>query len=724
MDLLNDSLFQALFNTSVPRIVLETNVPDFTIVTYNDAFKVATNIQTREVKGKSLWEAYDPKYSDDDGGTLLRQALTAATETAKVVSLPPFKYNILSTDQKTIETSWWELEVIPIGTIAKRPGFLLVTTHNITERLSNGNKINEGLLREENLNEELSAANEELTSTIEELKQSKNSLLELNGKLEERVVTRTNQLFTANYRTEQQRDRLRKIIDHIPSGFCILSGKDMVIEMANESILKLWHRDESVIGKPMILVFPELKDQEFPQILDNVYSTGITHGSSDARVDYIVDGERQTRYRDYSYTPLLNEKAAVESILVLVDDVTDRVLSQQREQQLTEEVAASNEELSSINEELRAANEELYQSKEELEELNRKVRASENTLKQAIETAQMGTWSANLSTDELTISERARVIHGIPDGMNLTLAQSIELIAPEYREKIQGSIQEAISNGDSFEDEYVINPMDGSKPRWLRSTGKAEYDVSSIPLSINGTILDISELKADEQRKNDFIGMVSHELKTPLTSLKAYVQMLNVKAKSAQDAFSANSLDKIEIQVNKMATMINGFLNLSRLESGKIYLSKQKFDLDHLVKDVIDETLLANSSHVINLIPCAAPVPVDADRDKIGHVISNLLSNAIKYSPRGESIEVKCEIIENMAQVSIKDDGMGIRPEDINRLFERFYRVETKNTENISGFGIGLYLSAELVHRHNGKIWAESESGVGSTFKFTLPLDK
>jgi len=730
MDLLNDLLFQALFNTDVPRIVLKTNIPDFTIVTYNEAFKITTNIQERAVKGQSLWEVYNPEYSGDDGKSLLSEALVRAIDTARPVNLPPFKYNILSKDQNTIETNWWEMEIIPVGGGTQKPELLMVTTQNITEKMISRGKIDDGLLREQNLNEELaatneelSAANEELTSTIEDLKQSQSALHELNDKLEKRVVTRTNQLFTANYRTEKQRDRLKKIIDNIPSGFCILTGKDMIIEMANDAILKLWHRDEGVIGKAIIVVFPELKEQEFPEILDSVYRTGIPHGSSDARVDYIIDGKMQTRYRDYSYTPLLDDEDKVESILVLVDDVTDRILSRQREQQLAQEVSASNEELSSINEELRAANEELYQSKAELEDLNKKVKASEKTLQQAIEAAHMGTWSADLTTDELTISDRARMIHGVPAGMNLTLTQAMEMIAPEYREKITGSIKEAIATGDNFEDEYVIMPMDGSKPRWLRSTGKIEYDADGKPANINGTILDISELKADEQRKNDFIGMVSHELKTPLTSLKAYVQMLNMKAKNANDTFTAASLDKIEIQINKMGTMINGFLNLSRLESGKIYLTKQKFDLDHLVREVIDETILATSSHIINLEPCDTPVPVNADRDKIGHVISNLLSNAIKYSPRGNSIDVKCEIIENMAQVSVKDDGMGIKPQDIDRLFERYYRVETKHTENISGFGIGLYLSAELVHRHHGKIWAESESGVGSTFKFTLPLD-
>lgn len=167
--------------------------------------------------------------------------------------------------------------------------------------------------------------------------------------------------------------------------------------------------------------------------------------------------------------------------------------------------------------------------------------------------------------------------------------------------------------------------------------------------------------------------------------------------------------------------MINGFLNVSRLESGKIYLEKQNFNLDELVREIIEETMLFTSTHTITFAPCV-PIPVYADRDKIGHVISNLLSNAIKYSPKRRDIEVKCELIDHCAQVSVKDEGMGIKSQFIDRLFEPYFRVETHHTQHISGFGIGLYISAEIIKRHGGKIWVNSESGKGSTFFFSLPV--
>ncbi|MDB5147035.1 MAG: yycG 6 [Mucilaginibacter sp.] len=232
---------------------------------------------------------------------------------------------------------------------------------------------------------------------------------------------------------------------------------------------------------------------------------------------------------------------------------------------------------------------------------------------------------------------------------------------------------------------------------------------------------DITEKKQDEVRKNDFIGMVSHELKTPLTSLTAILQVLHLKLKNTPDAFIAGALDKANMQVKKMGNMINGFLNISRLESGKILVDKQGFDMDQLLMEMIEEANITVTTHVISLVSCG-PVMLLADRDKIGSVISNLLSNAVKYSPRGKAIEVKCEIKGKDVEVSIKDEGMGVKQQDIHKLFDRYYRVQTNHTQHISGFGIGLYLSAEIIQRHDGKIWVESASGEGSTFYFSLPL--
>jgi signal transduction histidine kinase len=198
--------------------------------------------------------------------------------------------------------------------------------------------------------------------------------------------------------------------------------------------------------------------------------------------------------------------------------------------------------------------------------------------------------------------------------------------------------------------------------------------------------------------------------------------MLNNWAKKQKDNFTIGALSKVEKQVKKMLHMINSLLNLSGAEAGKIHLNKQAFVLNELISEVIEETLFITSSHHIIMAPCES-ISVNADRDKIEQVLVNLLSNAAKYSGKEDSIEVTCALHENKVTVSVRDQGMGISPQDIEKLFLPHYRVESKETEKIAGFGIGLYLCSEIIQRHNGRIWVESELGKGSTFNFTLPVN-
>jgi signal transduction histidine kinase len=167
--------------------------------------------------------------------------------------------------------------------------------------------------------------------------------------------------------------------------------------------------------------------------------------------------------------------------------------------------------------------------------------------------------------------------------------------------------------------------------------------------------------------------------------------------------------------------MINGFLNVSRLESGKMQIDLERFDLSQLVREIEEETTAAVSSHPITF----GPVPqifVNADKEKIGQVFTNLLNNAVKYSQAGSPINVSCNVQGNHLLVKVQDSGMGIGKEDLPLLFDRYYRVKEAELNHIAGFGIGLYLCSEIIKRHAGSIWAESTPGEGSTFCFTLPI--
>jgi two-component system sensor histidine kinase VicK len=339
----------------------------------------------------------------------------------------------------------------------------------------------------------------------------------------------------------------------------------------------------------------------------------------------------------------------------------------------------------------------------------------------ALAAGKLGSYDLNVATGEMLCTDQFKLNFGRSVDQQMCFQDLLEMVVPQHRDYLVHQVDKAIQNRTVYQAQYQITWPDGSL-HWISAAGSPRYSNEGKPDRIIGVTYDITEQKEDDQRKNDFIGMVSHELKTPLTSLKAYVQMLGARAKTNEDGFTVNALGKVETQVNKMSAMINSFLNVSRLESGKIHLEKQDFDLVEALTETLEEFRLINSGQDIKFYS-GGPLTVYADEEKIKHVVSNLVSNAIKYSPKNTPIEIKCELVDGMARLSVKDQGIGIKPHDIERLFERYYRVESDTTRHISGFGVGLYLSAEIIQRHNGKIWVESEPDQGSTFYFSLPLN-
>lgn len=357
----------------------------------------------------------------------------------------------------------------------------------------------------------------------------------------------------------------------------------------------------------------------------------------------------------------------------------------------------------------------------ELKKIQQDLDGSNQLLGMAIDSAEMGTWTIDTHSLEFTASARFKEIFGFYPNEEMTYEATIAQIAPQHQTLVVDAVTASIKDGKKCEIEYSLRGFHGGKLRWVRAIGNLTHYKKGKPTYFTGTIIDITAHKQDEIRKNDFIAMVSHELKTPLTSLQAYVQLLASKAKKTEDLASLGMLEKATRQVKKMSALINGFLNISQLETGKIYLNKTVFDISALIKEVVEEFGPNTTTHSIKLLECPQ-LSILGDRDKISQVLVNMISNAIKYSPNGKNITASCAKIDGRLQVSIQDEGMGIKPEDQEKLFERYHRVESKNTEAISGFGLGLYLSSEIIQRHEGKVWVESEWTKGSTFYFSLPL--
>ncbi len=474
---------------------------------------------------------------------------------------------------------------------------------------------------------------------------------------------------------EQQ---LRNLFRQAPVAIGIYRGANYMVELANEKMLEYCRlTEQEIVGYSLLNVMPSLAGLGFEKIMTEIYQTGTPFTLNDLPIVVKRNEREETIYINLTMIAIEGDNGIINGIMSVATEVTQQVLASK-----------------------------------ELEKLN-------DTLNLAMNASGMGLWKTEWGTNVLEVSPKAREIHGIPMTADLTFDGTLDVVVPEHRDRFHNAILAAVNEKGSFNENYQVQPFDGSKRKWLNSAGLVELNEQGEVKQVIGTILDITESKEDELRKNDFIGMVSHELKTPLTSLNGYIQLLTRYAERDDNIASQNHLKRAQQQINKMSSMINGFLNVSRLESGKIQLQKTTFNMNELVLEMIDEAKLTGDN---DFKATLSDLPVlDADKDKVGVVISNLLSNAVKYSAPETEIVVSTAAANGFITLSVKDKGMGIKPHDLKKLFERYYRVEDNQTQYIAGFGIGLYLSDEIIKRHNGKMWAESEVGEGSTFYFSLP---
>lgn len=232
---------------------------------------------------------------------------------------------------------------------------------------------------------------------------------------------------------------------------------------------------------------------------------------------------------------------------------------------------------------------------------------------------------------------------------------------------------------------------------------------------------DITKRKELERQKDDFLAVASHELKTPVTSMKTYTQVLKTKFERQGDTAAAAGLSKIDAQINKLSTLIADLLDVTRTQTGNLSLHQESFDVDELIKEVVENMQLTTQKHTIET-EGEACTHITADRDRTAQILINFLSNAIKYSPQSTKIIVEVSCNKREVVVSVKDFGIGIPKDKTEQVFGRFMRVPGRHMETFPGLGLGLYISSQIIERQGGRIWVESQQGEGSTFYFSLPL--
>jgi PAS domain S-box-containing protein len=351
-------------------------------------------------------------------------------------------------------------------------------------------------------------------------------------------------------------------------------------------------------------------------------------------------------------------------------------------------------------------------SRQRIEESEEKFRSLSNCSPQLV-------WTASASGDVNYCNQ------AMFDYTSLTLEDLIDkgwmqIVHPDDRDENMRRWLESIGSGQPYLFEHRLLRHDGEY-RWQLSRALPQKDMSGRIQMWVGTSTDIDEIKKHDQQKDDFIKMASHELKTPVTTIKGYVQLLMNMHSNSSDKLLSNSLSTINRQISKLTKLITDLLDVTRIETGSLQLSKEHFSLNDLVSEITGDIQMTTPTHqlVMDLQPGAT---VYADRDRISQVLMNLLTNAIKYSPLADKVIIKTRMSASDVTVSIRDFGIGIINKDYERIFERFYRVEGKDEKTFPGFGIGLFIVREIISQHQGRVWVESEKESGSVFYISLPI--
>jgi PAS domain S-box-containing protein len=312
------------------------------------------------------------------------------------------------------------------------------------------------------------------------------------------------------------------------------------------------------------------------------------------------------------------------------------------------------------------------------------------------------------------INPAAEKLLGIEKNQALQNHPSIGQLLAQDREKSRDEmpwVDEAYMESSSKTLKILTDPV-------LDDEGK--------PLGYMKTLQDVTLEKEVDKMKTEFISTVSHELRTPLTSIKGYVDLILDGEAGEINEIQSEFLEIVKQNNDRLVELINDLLDVSRMESGRVKMEKEPLWLPEVIREAVVsiENLAKNKDMSITLdIPEGLPL-VLADRQRLLRILVNLLSNAIKYTQPKGKLFVSVKPQDGFLATSVRDTGIGIPSEHLDRLFVKFYRVDSSLTSEIGGTGLGLAIVKSIVDLHGGQVWAESEVGKGSTFTFTLPLDK
>lgn len=508
---------------------------------------------------------------------------------------------------------------------------------------------------------------------------------------------------TERYAAEQQREQLleeiderrrfvQTVIESAPVGIAVFAtDPDATVRIANDQYLRLldepW-RSEGIIGRGARDFVPAQGADHLIGLTRRV----VESGESVFLHEYEQDGPGEAVYVDWSLVPLVESGKRVTGVLSLLSDVTERVRSRQRIEELAWDAAQRASELETV---IASIADGVI------------VTDAEGRIIMENDASRRLTGVGPAVSSDLALRADARRLRN-PDGTP----------TPPHELLLDRAVR-----GETVTDQVLIaRRADAGEDRFLMC--------SSAPVRAGGGAItgavavfhDITEMKQIDQMKDEFVSIAAHELRTPLTAIKGYAELLDrrLRAQGGREG-DRKSLGVIRKQTERLSGLVNEMLDVSRIEAGRLQLHREPFDLSALVGEVVNNMRVSSEAHILS-IAAEPAIEVSGDAARIEQVLINLISNAITYSPESGEIDVRAWTEGDTARVSVSDRGAGIAREEIPHLFDRFYRAPNAGVTRSGGMGLGLYISREIVARHGGTIEVESTEGVGSTFTFILPL--
>jgi PAS domain S-box-containing protein len=661
--------FQSFFQNSPRSLLIKTNAPEFLVLAVSDNYLSLTHRERSEVLNRPLFDVYPGNIKDMAERDKVIASFKRVIETRSTNVLPMFKYDIQVRNSGAMETFFWSNTNEPVLDEHGNVAYIINTTANITDQVMLSDALKKSKAKEKQLIHQQAV------------------LHKLNTELERRVASRTKAL-------SESEARAKFMLEDAPVGIAILNGPDLVIESANRQILTYWGKGNSVIDKPLCEVLPEIFEQGFKEIFENSFYTGIPYFGHEVMVQFEREGELVDNYYNFVYQPLKNEKGQTESIMAVAIAVTEQVEARKHlEQIITEKSVLENELLE---------NQQRLQSI--LDTMAEGVGIIDNT-GQLIYANQMA--QRILGLEESEIKSRT---YDDPNWVNLRIDGSV---LPNEDHPMSKMMRTGMP---IYDEEIAVQPP--GKDRFYISINAAPIKDKNGQITGGiGTFMDVTNRRFLMQQKDEFIGVASHELKTPVTSLKASLQLLD-RMKNRKGADLSKLIDQSNRSLTKLQHLVADLLDVSRITQGQLMLRKSTFLVSELINNCCNH--IRDSGKFELVIEGTLNVKVNADEQQIDQVLVNLVNNAVKYAPESSKIVVSIEEFDREVKISVKDNGPGIPEAKVPHIFEKYYRADHSDRQT-TGLGLGLYICAEIIRKHGGEIGLESILGSGTVFWFTLP---